>query len=158
MSQQIFDYAKHFDEARKAREKKCAKNKKTLLAALKRLKVEEVQVEYSGSGDSGGIDFVRVLGKDGKEIKPAGKVRVEQEYSVPPKKGTDVWERKIKSVSVELEDAIRDFVFDNLYHHISGWEINEGGQGVLTFYVKEGRVVLSHQQNVVVTEDSSFEL
>ena len=100
-----------------------------IMPALLKSGVANVEAAYSGYGDSGAIDGVQYRDKSG--------VLVERE--------------KISATLTEqLENTLYEFL-------PAGFEINDGGQGTLTLDVQDGRITLQHQENEVVSNDSTLE-
>ncbi len=100
-----------------------------ILPALLDSSVANVEVAYSGYGDSGAIDGVQFRDKSG--------VRVERE--------------KIAAALTEkLENVLYEFL-------PAGFEINDGGQGTLSLNIQTGRLTLQHQETETVSNDSTRE-
>lgn len=81
-----------------------------LVAAMLQLQdlgVCKIQVEYSGSGDSGDIDDVSFLNKDGNDV----------------------------SVNSEIRDMIEEICYNNLLDKIEDWYNNDGGWGMIVIDV-----------------------
>ena len=67
------------------------------------------------------------------------------------KSGVLVESEKIPATLTEqLENTLYEFL-------PAGFEINDGGQGTLTLDVQDGRITLEHQENEVVSNDSTRE-
>ena len=100
-----------------------------IIPALMASGVANVVAAYSGYGDSGAIDGVQYRDKSG--------VRVERD-TIP------------SAMKEQLENVLYEVL-------PAGFEINDGGQGTLTLDVQTGRLTLQHQENEVVSNDSSRE-
>ena len=100
-----------------------------IMPALLKSGVANVEAAYSGYGDSGAIDGVQYRDKSG--------VLVERE-KIPA------------TLTEQLENTLYEFL-------PAGFEINDGGQGTLTLDVQDGRITLQHQENEVVSNDSTLE-
>lgn len=109
------------------RQARCNTLKNEILPELAEAGVDRVVAEYSGYGDSGAIDGVAYLSAGGQPVEGAAAL-----------------------VSDRMEDALYEFL-------PAGFEINEGGQGTLTLYVKDAKVVLEHGQNVTEVNESTEE-
>ncbi len=127
------------------------------LAKLKELGVGLVTAEYSGGGDSGSVEDISFFlrgdtevespNEDGEEVDPDVVVSIanpSRSYDLVSNRYVDdpVTEESYKDAS--LRDVAQSLLFhlvDNAGH--SGWEINEGGGGKLTFNV-DGEVTLEH--------------
>lgn len=56
---------------------------------------------------------------------------------------------------VEIDDALRATLVNFLYEYLpDGYEINDGGQGTVTFNVETVRVELEHEENYTETRGS----
>ena len=120
----------HFHQSEQARlEQAKAKLRAEILPALAQHRVANVEAAYSGYGDSGAIDGVQYRDKSG--------VHVERE-KIPA------------TLTEQLENTLYEFL-------PAGFEINDGGQGTLTLDVQDGRITLQHQENEVVSNDSTRE-
>ena len=120
----------HFHQSEQARlEQAKAKLRAEILPALAQHRVANVEAAYSGYGDSGAIDGVQYRDKSG--------VCVERE-NIPA------------TLTEQLENTLYEFL-------PAGFEINDGGQGTLTLDVQDGRITLQHQENEVVSNDSTLE-
>ena len=120
----------HFHQSEQARlEQAKAKLRAEILPALAQHRVANVEAAYSGYGDSGAIDGVQYRDKSG--------VLVERE-KIPA------------TLTEQLENTLYEFL-------PAGFEINDGGQGTLTLDVQDGRITLQHQENEVVSNDSTRE-
>ena len=120
----------HFHQSEQARlEQAKAKLRAEILPALAQHRVANVEAAYSGYGDSGAIDGVQYRDKSG--------LRVERE-NIPA------------TLTEQLENTLYVFL-------PAGFEINDGGQGTLTLDVQDGRITLQHQENEVISNDSTRE-
>ena len=120
----------HFHQSEQARlEQAKAKLRAEILPALAQHRIANVEAAYSGYGDSGAIDGVQYSDKSG--------VLVERE-KIPA------------TLTEQLENTLYEFL-------PAGFEINDGGQGTLTLDVQDGRITLQHQENEVVSNDSTRE-
>jgi hypothetical protein len=105
-------------------------NKPAILAALKERGVV-VQVEYSGSGDSGD-EFGVLVSDEGREALKDVTVRMKQtDDQFDPV--AHIWVKSIVDVEVSLLSAIERLAELLIERHHRGYEINEGGGGTLTF-------------------------
>lgn len=120
----------HFHQTEQARlDGAKIKLRAEILPTLLKLRVANVEVAYSGCGDSGAID--------GTQFRDAAGQRVDR-ASLPP----DVIE--------ELENCVYEFL-------PAGFEINDGSQGTLLIDVQTAKVTLQHQENYSTTMDSTRE-
>ena len=99
---------------------------------LAELGVKSIRIEYSGSGDSGGIDDSVPLDKDGEEL----------DCAKLPK-----WD--------EVKEALEAWAYERLEDTPGDWINNEGGSGVFWVQARSGKYKLEHRINI--TEDTEFE-
>lgn len=109
------------DNSRKLREE--------ILPQFAALKVANIEVSYSGYGDSGAIDGCQYRDSDGSRVDRA---------LIPT------------SLVESLESCVYEFL-------PAGFEINDGGQGTLTIDVQMAKVTLQHQENYTDSRDSTRE-
>lgn len=96
-----------------------------LVAAMMQLQdlgVCTIQVNYSGSGDSGGIDDISFLNKDDKGV----------------------------SVNSEIKDFIDELVYNKLLNSIEDWYNNDGGFGMITINVPSCEYTI--ENNIRITD------
>jgi hypothetical protein len=120
----------HFQQTEQARLSE-AKNRLRdgILPALAKHRVANIEAAYSGYGDSGGIDGIQYRDEAG--------IRVDRASLPAP-------------VVEQLENVLYEFL-------PAGFEINDGGQGMLTLDVQTAKITLAHQENVTDTRDSTRE-
>jgi len=92
------------------------------------LGVYSVQIEYSGSGDSGDIEDI--------------------DYR------TALGERFDGTVPDDLTKSLHNSVWRLLP---GGFETNEGGYGVVRIVIPKKKITVEHEQNIVDTEHSEYE-
>jgi hypothetical protein len=109
------------DNSRKLREE--------ILPQLAALGIANIEVAYSGYGDSGAIDGCQYRDSDGSRVDRA---------LIPT------------SLVESLESCVYEFL-------PAGFEINDGGQGTLTIDVPKGTVTIAHQENYTESRDSTRE-
>lgn len=124
---QIADMMRRLNEQRQAQEDNAKKELAPHLDALIKKGVRYVAVDYSGYGDSGGIDSVSYL----------------DEHSKPVDVGSD-----------EANRHIEDYVYTLLP---AGFEINDGGQGTVTLDLVKRGYTMEHGQNYTETTSSTME-
>ena len=100
-----------------------------ILPQFRELGVANIEVSYSGYGDSGAIDGVQYRGPTGIRVDRA---------SIPEK------------LIEDLESCAYSFL-------PAGFEINDGGQGTLTIDVQLAKVTIQHQENYTESRDSTRE-
>ena len=100
-----------------------------ILPQFRRLGVANIEVAYSGYGDSGAIDGVQYRGPTGIRVDRA---------PIP----TQLIE--------DLESCAYEFL-------PAGFEINDGGQGTLTIDVQASKVTLTHETNYTASESTTKE-
>jgi hypothetical protein len=100
-----------------------------ILPQFRELGVANIEVSYSGYGDSGAIDGVQYRDKAG--------IRVDRAAVPTP-------------LIEDLESCVYSFL-------PAGFEINDGGQGTLTIDVQLAKVTIQHQENYTESRDSTRE-
>ena len=100
-----------------------------ILPQFRRLGVANIEVSYSGYGDSGAIDGMQYRGPTGIRVDRA---------TIPEK------------LIEDLESCVYSFL-------PAGFEINDGGQGTLTIDVQLAKVAIQHQENYTESRDSTRE-
>lgn len=128
----------------------------SILDTLGRIGIMEMQLEYHGGGDSGDIEEVAWY--------PATiSAQAMLDARVDMVQYVDAWySQQPKSVFIEknvtIKEAIDCFFWTTLSTHFSGWEINEGGQGMLVFDLTENTVTLYHTVFYQSSEEHIVEL
>lgn len=106
------------------------KNIKVILE-LKDLGVDRVEIQYSGSGDSGDIDDVTYYNKAGEVVE------IEGEYE-------------------EVHNKLQDYAL-TLLNDIEDWWNNDGGYGVLNMFISENTYSIENHIYITETEDYHHE-
>ena len=124
--------AKHAAEREASMTRRAEDFAKQCVPILAEHGVRKLRVHYSGSGDSGGVDGVEMLG-DGDAVL------------------------RLDGVDAMLGGTAG--VFEGLIEQIlpGGFEINDGGQGTLTFDLVKGSWSLDHEENVTSVEEHHTE-
>jgi uncharacterized protein DUF6878 len=55
-------------------------------------------------------------------------------------------------------DRLEELGNEVLNIFVAGFEINEGGNGTIKVNVEQGNLILDHSQNILTTEESTFEV
>ena len=100
-----------------------------ILPQFKSLGVANIEVAYSGYGDSGAIDGIQYRDQAG--------IRVDR-----------------STIPTQLIEDLENCVYELLP---AGFEIGEGAQGTLTIDVQLAKVTIAHQENVTDSRDSTRE-
>ena len=103
--------------------------KSDILPQFAALKVANIEVAYSGYGDSGAID--------GCQYRDSAGTRVDR-----------------TTIPTQLVESLESSVYEFLP---AGFEINDGGQGTVTIDVPRGTVTIEHQENYTESRDSTRE-
>ena len=126
--------------------------------AIKRLGIEKIEVTFDGCGDSGQIEEVTCITKDGGDVDlkaiKVGKVKYVRGYQYNPD-GTTTPVTEIRESN--FEEVIEEICYDMLEKSHDGWEINEGSYGTFTFDFATGKVHLEYNERVQSVETSNFE-
>ena len=121
-------------------QEKCAREEKETLAAIPKvleqlnaltLGITSVNIEYSGSGDSGEIEELSFSVANGHSL---------DNISLPD----------------GLEDEIGDLALDLLTTKHPGWEINDGSRGTVLINITTGEIELQHVK--FYTDETNYEL
>ena len=99
-----------------------------LRPALQVHHVARLEAVYSGCGDSGAIDELRFQDDVNQAINQA-------------------------AIAADLQTSLEEALYAFLP---AGFEINEGGQGVLRLDVNSGQLTLEHQENYTETRNSTL--
>lgn len=118
-----------------------ARNKATLISALKTLGLTSATATYSGYGDSGQVDTVEVAPPHPAALK--SEVTVLDE-SFEEDEATGRFQPTTIEKRMSLEDALEDFAYRVAYAHSPGWENDDGGRGELTLNAEDGTYRLEH--------------
>ena len=131
------------------------RNRPVLLGALKELGLNQVNVDYSGSGDSGGIEQTRILpvGSD-ESIETTGAFNEHRvtiwwtdAFWSQPSRGA-----KFARKTMALAEAIHEIAEELLDQHFGGFENNDGGSGSVVFDAGEKQIRIDHDWNITTTE------
>jgi DnaJ-class molecular chaperone len=126
--------------------------------AIKRLGIEKIEVTFDGCGDSGQIDEVNCITKDGGDVDlktvKVGKVKFIRGYQ-HNSDGTMTPVTEIRESN--FEEVIEDICYNMLEKSHDGWEINEGSYGTFTFDFTTGKIHLEYKERVQSVETSNFE-
>lgn len=137
---------------------KCLKeNKSVILDALKDANATKVLVSYSGSGDSGGIDFVQVFRKKTDITDTLEAIEVEI-IGVCHRWNYDEFNPETKKTKYTLTKALEEFVSDWIAVHHPGWYNNDGADGEATITVTGGKFELSHNEHHTQSENYEYSL
>ena len=117
------------------------------------LEFDEVEVGYSGSGDSGAIEDIDFFNKDKKTLfTKYGGYSHEPESVKFPKDSplTDELKKDIhkNAVVCKLIGYLEDITYDMLEERHGGWEINDGQEGTFTFTFENNSMKINHDYTV----------
>ncbi len=102
------------------------------------LGVERVVVEYSGSGDSGGIDSIGYVKKQDPDV-----------YVFSTSRNGDL------NVKYEVEEFIEIQVYAQLEEY-EDWYNNDGGSGSMTIEIPSGEFICDHSINIINTQNYEY--
>lgn len=128
-------------------------NRNLLMAALVRLKVERVIVEYSGSGDSGDFVGISTVPELSLPILRSEQLQVFSPKATWLEGGGYAYSQESQQQSIY--DALGEFCMSWVSAQHGGWENNDGGQGTVTIEVTENTFILEHTE--FFTESTSYE-
>lgn len=98
-----------------------------------------IVIEYSGSGDSGGIDEIYAVKRGGVK---------ENEGDIPELKSNFVR----VDLDGDLEQVIQDVAYKQVLNDATDWYNNEGGGGRLFISTDDSKYEADHYYNVVSEE------
>ena len=116
------------------------------------LEFDEVEVGYSGSGDSGAIEDIDFF-KDKKTLfsKFSGYAHEPQSVNIPKDSVlTDALKKNIhhNPTVCKLISYLEDITYDMLEERHGGWEINDGQEGTFTFTFENNSMKINHDYTV----------
>jgi hypothetical protein len=97
--------------------------KANLLAAMKQHNVDTITIEYSGCGDSGGIDDVAIKPTEAAKAEVAIAGFTDYDFSARATK---------PRIATSFNDAAELLAYLLIEQYHSGYENNDGGAGVIT--------------------------
>lgn len=118
--------------------------------ALAAAGIGSVEVSYTGSGDEGYIDDITARTTDGTLLKLSMVPFVHQRIQDGEPVGVE---------TTTLKKVVEELCWDEIIGN-SQWEgfwNDDGGSGSMTFHVAERRITWEHSENVMTTEDYSYE-
>lgn len=134
----------------------------TAILALKGKGICHVEIEYSGSGDSGGTDDIAFMMKD-----PECGQRVTRGWGNNTYECTATEYRRHPDHDQLHEDfrqLMDNWAWEIIGDHHGGFYNNDGGRGIFTLYItgddpdhKYPRVTLEHSDYITTTEDTNHE-
>jgi len=134
---------------REAKEKQFAfpEISKRFKEQLNNIGLKSFFVSYSGSGDSGGIDDIEYTPKSFKNKKILSKDHKH-------------WDNKKMEMvradkKISLKEFIEEYCYELLEVHHSGWEINAGQRGEITWNSEKNSI--EHQYTEFYEESNDFE-
>jgi hypothetical protein len=99
---------------------------------LRQLGVKELRITYSGSCDSGCINEVEALDKDGKLIPlPQTLIPYTFTHTTYDFQAARYATATTETKDLALPEAVEQWCYDLLEEHYPGWEINEGSSGAI---------------------------
>lgn len=110
-----------------------------LLKKFQEIDVSQIEVVYSGYGDSGQLDDITIT-----PLKVSLR-QIEFDSTTLPWRPDEVIKRN-------LREALEDFVWSEITSRYSGFENNEGGQGELTWDITNNVISLDHSWNITTTD------
>ena len=138
---------KHREYVRRAEENLVA-NKAVLFDSLAAAGIETVTVLFDGYGDSGQIERIDVGAGEGTILLPSDRIEIAR----------TTWESpEIERQTLTVHEALETLVYDFLRQVNSGWEINDGAYGELTFDVAERTIKLDYNERHTSSENFSHE-
>ena len=124
-------------------QKECRSRKdaaaQTLKAYLGTLaNVEEIVVNYDGSGDDGAITSIKFFDHAGTEVHP------------PPADVVRAVVQKLQNQEFDYPE-VEDYIYALLAARFGGWENDDGAYGEIVIRVEDGSVDVAHDERVMST-------
>jgi hypothetical protein len=133
-------------------------NKLAILNAMREAGIDSAEVNYEGSGDSGGVTEIEHFASGQPyDMESPIMVRVKRTYTN--------WDSAAESPVIqqveeqqEIDQALENFLWDCLsIHGHGGWENNDGGRGTLELDVCKMTCRLDHSDYITESVDSSHD-
>jgi hypothetical protein len=116
-----------------------------LWPVLLRAGVEQVRMEYEGSGDSGEFMNPEYVPEESKE-KLQGITVTSMRKNSKWDRGTNSWVHEVSWVDEPVEHALSDIASEVVHTSHAGWENNEGGCGSVVMDCEEFTIMVKHEQ------------
>jgi hypothetical protein len=138
---------------KEAEDRIAAKKKlQEILGFLREHQVVSFGMVYSGQSDSGCVDTASLYDRT-FSVDDLSEVEYEE---VDGEKEKEIQKALINRMSQSLLDDLADILMDLLVPQ--GYEINDGGQGVIVLNVASGEVIGEHGSNYTHTDITSLEI
>ena len=143
---------------RKDRTTRAELNKVALANAVKPLGVTRIEVEFSGSSDSGQVDEIhyyvyKTLANNADTIKKTLVQEAKVTDSTTWSEAKKEWVTTTKCPTIE--ELVEQICYDLLSANHGGWEINEGSYGEFVFsFGKSNKIDLTFNQRIESVETS----
>lgn len=116
------------------------------------LGVTAIEVNYSGSGDSGDwsdltLRFVSDNEEENERIRPEAEAKLENKRStiwMDSRYRTDGWRYNLRLDEGTIRDIIVRAMIDEVSNSFGGWEIDDGSYGCATIHLKTGLINIEH--------------
>ena len=128
-----------------------ALNKREVSKFMKEHGISRALLEFDGSGDSGQINSIELIGNNDESLLLTEMTGwwTEHKYS----EGT--WTKNVKEMKAAFADLLEDIAFSHLSSQYGGWEINAGSFG--TVVIKDdGSGGIEFNERIEETEYSEF--
>jgi len=112
-----------------------------LLNALEQLAITKAEISYTGGGDSGQVCEIETEPPFNKAALSQVHYTVLQPHYARDEQGGFY---ALKAFELSLWDALESFALNAVSCKHRGWEINDGGDGVLTIDVTDRHIHLAH--------------
>lgn len=119
------------------RPRNTSSKRRIILLKLRELKIDKVNVSYSGSNDEGWVDDPTFFTGE-SNVKIEANVPVERTY----------WDGRAENTAPEseLNEAVREMFEEILESGYGGWEINAGAFGKFRWDIKTDDIKHVHNQ------------
>jgi hypothetical protein len=120
---------------------------------LHELKIESVDIEFDGCGDSGQIEFIRSTPEIDLESIIVGEFEIQVAIGYGPEGPKHRTEVKQKT----LHDLIEELSYAYLEDMGHDWYNNDGGYGTITITASKGYASMDYHQRISSSEHYEFE-
>jgi hypothetical protein len=126
-------------------------NKDILFDLLENEKIENFEVSFDGSGDSGQIENISLDGKILKKKVVGAILSAGNVWDPITKTTSQKWE-----TDVDVEGLIQGICYEVLEDSFGGWEIDDGSYGNFNFDVKKRKMTLEMNERVMEVNTEEF--
>jgi hypothetical protein len=127
-------------------------NKEQASSFMKKHGIHHAVLEFDGSGDSGQIESIELIGENKEALEELLLEKVPVWKTVHKCVGQK-WTRETESQKLDFSDLLESIAYDCLGSRFGGWEINSGSYGTITIK-KDGSGCIEFNERIESTEYS----